>query len=82
MQSPSVVVVSDGNARARGWYQKAVWPAAAAIVILGAGLALGVSWASMVKFSPYLLFLACPAMHFFMCRSQKSSPDKADAPAP
>lgn len=81
MKSSSLVAVPGASTGAPRLRRKGLWAGAVAIALLGAVLASGVSWASIVTFAPYLLILACPAMHLLMCRSHKRDTDKADTPS-
>lgn len=53
------------------WRRKGLWIALAVATLLAVTVSL-VGWGGVAKALPYALILACPAMHFFMCRKNKS----------
>lgn len=53
------------------WRRKGLWIALAVAALLAVAASF-VGWGAMAKALPYALILACPAMHFFMCRKNKS----------
>lgn len=80
MKSFSTDALPNDNGGSTGWRTKGLWIGAAALALLGIIFASGISWVSISKFAPYLLFLACPAMFLFMCHSQKKDGSKSDIP--
>lgn len=73
-----VTGTSANRAASTGWHTKALWLGAAALALLGVLFTLEISWTSILKFAPYLLFLACPIMFLFMCHSHKKGEEKSD----
>lgn len=58
-----------------------LWIAVAIAASIAAGASLfGLTWHTVGKYLPFALVLACPAMHLFMCRNQKSG-GRNDDPA-
>ncbi|MDP3857734.1 MAG: DUF2933 domain-containing protein [Stagnimonas sp.] len=55
-----------------------MWIALAVATLLAAAVSF-LGWGGMAKALPYALILACPAMHLFMCRNDKSSQARDDA---
>lgn len=54
------------------WRRKGLWIAFAVVALPAAAVSF-FGWGGIAKALPYTLILACPAMHFLMCRNQKPS---------
>lgn len=61
------------------WRRGGLWIAFAVAMLLAVAVSF-VGWGGAAKALPYALILACPAMHLFMCRKDKSSQASGQRP--
>lgn len=53
------------------WYQNPLWLGLGVVGLLAVVLYAGGHLGRAASYWPYLLLLACPLMHLFMCRGKK-----------
>lgn len=74
------ITVSQAPTRATGtpWYRNPFWLGLGVVGMLAVVLVASGYLGRAASYWPYLLLLACPLMHLFVCRSKKQ---EANSPA-
>jgi hypothetical protein len=63
------------------WYRNPLWLGLGVVGMLAVVLYASLHFGQAGSYWPYLLLLACPLMHLFMCRGKKQEASSA-APGP